>query len=77
MFFKKGGEFSFMYDSPDFVKVEMNVEDTFLSYSDGCYYGSDKHFIRAGDHCEDELSWEQSYVDIWPTNCTFSNVKVI
>ena len=77
MFFKKGGEFSFMYDSPDFVKVEMNVEDTFLSYSDSCYYGSYKEYIMAGEHCEDVLESDMSYVDLWAHTCTFGNMKVI
>ena len=67
----KGGK-KIMYTAPDFIKVEVNVKNTFAGLSNRCGYDHDYHHVdqHDGSICTTHTS---SFEELFGDNCITSH----
>lgn len=65
-----------MYQSPDFVKVDVNVADSFAAYSN-CHYRSETLFSDQGDHCQSTYQQSQNFFELgWGNKCLTGDMSL-
>ena len=62
-----------MYQTPDFVKIDLNVDVSFASHYDSCYIGSNTIYVKIGgsDCHEEELPVGKNFLESWGYQCWF------